>query len=150
MPERFSLLPDDALIFRLVERGSEFLPADAELPLPRWFEPSSGDVKEGEARGRPPGLSVWDRERATVGEARQLVGRPQGLSFGLKVGLCKSTGLCHQRELAVISDPLEARQPAPGWDAHSLIEGLKRPPGVDRTKHKDLLSALSQACQKVE
>ncbi|MBN1209976.1 MAG: hypothetical protein JXB05_34310 [Myxococcaceae bacterium] len=150
MPERFSPLPDDALIFRLADPGSQFLPADAELPLPRWFEPSSGDVEEGERRNRPPGLSVWDRDRATVENARQLTQRPQGMAFGLKVGFCKSLGQHHQRELAVVADPLDARQPEPGWDGHSLVEGLKRPPGGTRQAHKDLLMALSQSCQKVD
>jgi hypothetical protein len=150
MPERFSPLPDEASIFRLADPGSQFLPADAELPLPRWFEPSSGDVEEGAARGRPPGVSVWDRARATVENARQLTQRPQGMAFGLRVGSCKSIGQRHQRELAVVADPLEARQTEPGWDAHSLLEGLKRPPGVTRQAHKDLLTELSQSCQKLD
>ncbi|HYO71366.1 MAG TPA: hypothetical protein VEU33_35335 [Archangium sp.] len=150
MPERFSPLPDDALVFRLADPGGQFLPADAQLPLPRWFEPSSSDVKEGELRGRPPGLSVWDRSRASASEVRQLIPRPQARAFGLKVEHCKQIGQRHQRELSVVADPLDARQPAPGWDAHSLIEGLKRPPAVMRQAHLDLLTELSRACQAVD
>lgn len=150
MPERFSPLPDEALIFRLADPGSQFLPTDAELPLPRWFEPSSGDVKEGELRNRPAGLSVWDQGRATVENARQLTQRPRGMAFGLEVSSCKRIGQVHGRELAVVADPLDARAPEPGWDGHSLIEGLKRPPGVDRQAHRDLLSALSNTCRKVD
>lgn len=150
MPERFSPILDDTLVFRLADPGGQFLPTDAELPLPRWFEPSSGDVKEGALRGRPPGLSVWDRGRATADEVRQLIPRPEARAFGLKVERCKHIGQSHQRELAVVADPLDARQPEPGWDAHSLIEGLKRPPAVARQAHLDLLTELSRACQAVD
>jgi hypothetical protein len=85
-----------------------------------------------------------------VENARQLTQRPREMAFGLNVGHCKSIGQRHRRELAVVADPLDARQPEPGWDGHCLIEGLKRPPGGDRQAHKDLLTELSQSCQKVD
>lgn len=150
MLERFSPVPDPAFIFRLVEPESHFLPADAELPLPRWFEPSSGDVEEGARRGRPPGLSVWNRDLVAVEGVRRLVGRPRAKAFGLTVERCKAIGQGHQRALAVVADPLDEHQPTPGWDAHGLIEGLKRPPAVSRQAHLDLLTELSRACQQVD
>jgi hypothetical protein len=148
MPERYSPLADGAFIFRLADPGSQFLPMDAELPLPRWFEPSSGDVAEGEKRGRPPGLSVWDKQYATVEDARQLLGRPQSAAFGMSVAGCKLISQTHKREIAVVSDPLDEQAPKLGWEAHALIEGLKRPPGTTRQAHLDLLTELAQSCQK--
>ena len=149
MPERFSPLPDEAFIFRLVDPGSRFLPADAQLPIPDWFEPSSTDKEEGERRGRNPGLSVWDQAGASVENARHLTGRANGIAFGLSVDDCKRIGQSYERVLSVVADPLDARAPTPGWDAHSLVEGLKRPPHVERRVHKDLLAELAHSCQKV-
>ena len=150
MLERFAPLPGDSVVFRFVDKNSYFLPADAEQPLPGWFEPSKGDVEEGQRRGRPPGLSVWDRQRARVEEVRNLVNRPQSLAFGLKVEECVAIGQRHGRQLAVVADSLDERNPAPGWDAHALIEGLKRPPGTGKREHQEMLSDLVRACQQVD
>jgi hypothetical protein len=149
MAERFSELPDSAFIFRLVNPNSHFLPAGIELPLPGWFEPSSGDVEEAAGRGRRPGLSVWNKHQAEVEQVKQLLARPDAMAFGLIVHDCKQIGQRHERELTVVADPADQHAPAPGWDAHSLIEGLKRPAEVTKQAHRDLLTDLSRACQGV-
>lgn len=149
MPERFSPVADDRMVFRLVATGSVFLPAGAILPLPIWFEPSSGDVAEGAARGRRPGLSAWDRSLASVEQACDLTQRPGQLAFGLSAGAVREVGGRFGRALDIVYDPLDALSPRAGWEGHVLIEGLKRSPETARPAHKDCLIELARRCGPV-
>ena len=149
MPERFSPVGDDRLVFRLVATGSTFLPPGAILPLPSWFEPSSGDVAEGAARGRVPGLSAWDQSLTSVEQARALTARPDQLAFGLRAQGIREVGQRFGRALAIVYDPLDQLAPGPGWEGHVLIEGLKRPPEQSRAVHKDCQVELARRCVPV-
>lgn len=125
MSERFSPLPGASTWFRLANRGSTFLPRDAVLPVDTWLRPTDSDVREGRARGRPAGLSVWEHERTTVEQAGLLVGKPSAEAFGMSVERCIEVGRRLDRSLAVVLDPLDDRAPQPGWSGHSLLEGLE-------------------------
>ncbi len=146
MPERFDRVPDDDVVFRLVEENSSFLPAGARLPLPVWFTPSSEDVSEGERRQRAPGWSVWNRSIASVAQVKTLVERPDSLAFGLKAGAIREVAKTHERALDVLADPADDFKPTPGWDAHCVVEGLVRPAGVPKTRQKDLQADLAARC----
>lgn len=89
MNERFSPLPGATTWFRLAERGATFLPQDAVLPVDTWLRPTSSDVREGRARGRPAGLSVWDRGGTTVEQAGLLWSR----SANQRVCVCSRTAV---------------------------------------------------------
>jgi hypothetical protein len=149
-PKQFSPLPEEGRVFRLAVRGSGFLPADAVLPLPAWLEPTKRDVEEATQRGRRPGLSVWDEAFTRTDEARVVSGRPDGIAFDLAVQDCRETGQRHDREIDVVADPLDDRAPEAGWEGHALIEGIKRPPGVDRQRHKDMLLDLISCCRMLD
>ena len=149
MCDRFSQLRPEARVFRLADPGGCFLPAGSVLPLPEWFRPTSADEAEGGKRGRPAGVSVWDDSLTTVDDAKQLADKPGALAFRIGVGRCVAIGRGCERELAVVRDPLDEERPAPGWDGHSLIEGLQRPSGCPKKKQKALLSRLVEACEPV-
>jgi len=71
------------------------------------------------------------------------------LAFGIGVGNCLEIGKRSGREIAVVRDALDDKKPAPGWDAHSLIEGLQRRPGCNKKEQKALLSQLVEACEPI-
>ena len=149
VPERFSPVPGENVVFRLVDENSTFLPAGAQLPLPAWFNPSTTDIDEGKARGRQPGFSVWNQAVASVEQVKVLVTRPDSLAFGLEAAAVREVGKAHQRALEVLADPADSLKPGAGWDAHTVIEGLQRPEGLARPAQKDLQSALAAQCRRL-
>jgi hypothetical protein len=114
---------------------------DTVLPLPDWLEPTSTDKREAEVSGRPPGISVWDTELTTVAQARQHAGNG-GHAFTLGVGALRTTAARFNRPLDVVRNPV----PGEGGDGHSLVEGMKRPEGLERRLQKDFLQAVLQLC----
>jgi hypothetical protein len=149
---RFEPLDREAFVFRLVELGSTFLPMGALLPLPEWFEPTTDDKDEGVRLGRPAGLSVWDKSLCSVGDAKAIrfyPGTPPDdvKAFGLRVGEVIRIGMRHERSLQVVSDPhpLEFLN---GYEGHCRLEGLERPVGYPRPRHKELKVDLAGACEE--
>jgi hypothetical protein len=93
---------------------------------------------------------VFDVTRASVGEVRALLSRPDDVAFGCSVAEIKAIGAKWARVLEVVYQPLEARAPTPGWDAHALIEGLRRVPPVEKKNQRQLLTELSSSFRRVE
>lgn len=163
MRSRFAPLAGEAIVFRVVRAGGGFLPEGQRLPKPEWLEPTAEDQKDGEARGRPPGLSVWDEAVASLDDACWFRGmeRDAGVrSFSIQVAAALAVGQRHARELTVVCDPESIDQDAARWrtlteerqqhlvdaaQGHSLIEGLRRPAGGARKPHRSLLLALTEA-----
>ena len=79
-----------------------------------------------------------------------MVGKSQGLAFGMLVGRALEIGRSAAVELAVVRDPLEEKAPAQGWDGHALLEGLSRPAGASKLTFRKLRAALAEACQLIE
>lgn len=107
---------------------------DAVRPCHTWLRPSSNDVREGKARGRAPGVSVWDRGLADVAEACALSSKTTGEAFGMTVDRCVELGRSQACVLAIVHDPLDDRQPEPGWDGHALLEGMDWPGSTKRSR----------------
>ena len=119
-----------------------FLPQDAVRPSADWLRPTSADVREGKERGRTPGVSLWDRELASVEQACNLSGKRGGEAFGMTVARSIEIGRQHDRELAVVYDPLDEHEPTPGWQGHALLEGLHWPGKAQKRARKALREAL--------
>jgi len=146
MRERFSQLPESACVFRIA-KSPTFLPKGHLLPLPNWLEPTSKDIEEAEKRGRDVGLSVWDTELTSVAQAHvfiAVVEKQPAFCFG--VGAFKRTGKEFERGVDVVADQLNDDQ-RPGWEGHSLVEGLKRPGGYTKKRHMDFLLRLVNLCR---
>lgn len=146
MDEAFEPLPANALVFRLATRGPGFLPKGALLPDPLWFRPTSEDVTEAAARDRVPGLSMWERARTTVPQARKLSAKHDGEAFASYVGELLKVGEDVNISLAVVRDPLYEEAPAPGWDGHVVLEGVHRPSGESKNDFRRLREGLASAC----
>lgn len=152
--ESFEPLADDATVFRLVEYGTKFLPPGARLPTLDLFEPTTRDKAQAKERGREPGVSVWDRSLTSVPQATTIryargTAPDDVRAFGLVVGEIRTVSHEYEREVDVVTDPLEEDR-GPGAEGHSAIEGLKRPDGYQRKRHKAFLLDLADACSEME
>lgn len=110
----------------------------ATLPLSDWLVPTKSDKAAGDGRGRPAGLSGFDRELCPLKVARELLGRRDDFAFGALVSELKGIATAGGRQLDVVYLPLESKASQPGWDGHVLIEGLRRPDGGEKKAQKDL------------
>ena len=144
MPEQVELkaVPPSNFVFRLIEPGSTYFPPGATLPLPDWLVPTKSDKQAADARGRPAGLSGFDREMCPVKTAGALLGRHDDLAFGATVSALEAVSTTHSRQLEVVYQPRTEKAPQPGWDAHVLIEGLARPDGGVKKAQRDFLEAI--------
>lgn len=140
MPERYSPLPAAAKVFRTARLGGGFLPTGHVFPLPQVLEPSRDDVQEAEKSGRAPGVSVWDRARASHDLACWFRGGhvdpTAHRSFTAGVGPLRDASERFGAAIDVITDPIpppEDRPPPENHDAtslrsvgegHSLLEGI--------------------------
>lgn len=152
-PVPFSPLPDITSVFRLAETGGRFLPVGAPMPNADIWEPSSEDKRDAEARGRVPGVSVWEQGRASTDQARRLRFAPEPPPAGVRafaatVSALREVGRRHQRPMEVLADPLPEDR-GPGADGHALVEGLKRPAGVPRPEHKRMLDDLLRVLEEI-
>jgi len=76
---------------------------------------------------------VWDLGLCGVQQARDFADQPDDLGFSAGVAKVKevaNAGLPDEHPVAVVYAPLVDQEPALGWDAHSLFEGLSRVGGV--------------------
>ena len=142
MPERFSPLSSEAVIFRLATPASTLFPSGRDLPLPEWLAPTSADEAEAAARNRPAGLSVWQLARTTASQARAFGDQAEALAFSTTAGECRSVGATLSIPLDVLHDPLLDQQDQDGWEGHAVIEGLKRPDGAPKKTYSQLREAL--------
>jgi hypothetical protein len=154
-------LPNEAEVFRLVSHNDEHFPPDAPKPHPVAFAVTKADREEGERRQQPPSLSVWDREKTTPAQGRQ-IRRNQAAAaeriaaemtpFAWKVGVLHELLLENETEprLTVVADPLEASE-GPGADGHAGIQGLdgKKAEQKRDDKKRLLRSRLVDACYRL-
>lgn len=145
MRSRYSTLPGGAFVFRLVRRGGGHLPEGHVLPKREWLEPDDEDKREAVVSKREPGLSVWDRDLTTTTQAwaHRGVAPPtsEHQAFGAPVETVVAVAAGHERLVDVVADPIQPPVLA-GWEGHSLVEGLARPQGTPKLRHRDFLDDL--------
>lgn len=160
---RFTPLPTGSSVVRVLGRKPHFFhPPDFREPKPEVFKPNSRDIEEGAARGRPPGVSVFDCSGCSVADAvlirTRQGGRPLGEVIALKIGVddVRRIGRAYNPAVDVVADPIETSEgrvlDLPGADAHALIEGLHE---VDRSRrrspdYKALLDRLATTAERLQ
>ena len=149
----YDSLLDEAFVYRLAETGSAFLPKGENFPNASLFRPSSMDEKESATSGRPPGVSVWDRQLTCVNDASRIryspKEPPEGIrAFGLTVQRIREIAREREHHLAVVAVPLSPSL-GEGANGHAHIEGLKRERGQSRNMMKGLRADLIHACVEV-
>ena len=119
--------------------------------LPSDFELSTADRKAAEETGRPALLSVFERSRTSVPEARAITGKADAAVFQLMIEQVVQLPVPGQGEkLAVRRDPLAPpADQLPGADGHCGIQGLNRPSSVPRAHYKELRSQLADLATTV-
>ena len=127
-------------VCRLVKISPSF-PPGSKAPRVGDFIPSTREREDAEKRGVAALLSVFDEERTTLGEAKNIYGSAnECIGFGLSVeGVRNIRTPKTGRGLRVLRDPLPAEMAdLPGASGHSGIEGLHRPPGAPKDDFKYL------------
>ena len=140
-------LPDSAYVFRLVPPEDErYFDSEEGLPHAICFDLSSADKRE-----CPPRLSVFDVERTSLQEAKEIRGTNKHvIGFKLPVEGIRAlrkdnNGLSR---LDVVRDPLEVE--LPGADGHCGITGLKRRKGEERVSFKAIQWELRELCEPLD
>jgi hypothetical protein len=119
------------------------------------LNPSSEDKDEAARRSLPVRVSVWDRSRTSVGQAKVLTRSDTEpllgqLAFSLKVSDVDEIKRRLNRDtLCVVEDHLDPPRAEEGADGHCGIEGLDRRSGEQRKEHKDMLAVVARACVEV-
>lgn len=134
-------LPSDRHVLRAGVRDRH----GPEEPIGLDFHRSDEDKKTGR-------VTVWDRDRTTPEQVLSMVRHPEGRPV-LDIAVSeiesrgyKKLGYGEQADMIVVRDPLPCEdRKKPGADGHCGIEGLIRPPGVDRTDYRELLDDLASA-----
>ena len=130
-------------VLRLVRRIPVHLPEPWLRPTHEAFKPSSGDEREAERRNLPISLSVWDRRKTDIAQARAFRGNVDTVPFELDVDAVRESS---ERTIEVVSDPLQD-DPRPGACGHSGITGLDKstcPNAGLRKARRELLAELAK------
>lgn len=135
------------IVFRLATLRETFPPDSPRLHAAH-FELSEKDRMDGERRGRPPLLSVFDSQRTQVGQAVRIRGvEAESAAYGVRVEGVRSirvVGL--SRSPRVLRDPLEPPlSDLPGAEGHCGIENLDRRPGEEKRLYRELRVLLADA-----
>jgi hypothetical protein len=141
----------DGVVFRLATVKDDFPPDSLRLRF--WhFELSQNDRAHAERTGEPPRLSVFDKERTTVAQARAIRGgEKEAVAFGLRVPDIRAVSLAGREPLRVVRDPLESPlAEMPGADGHCGIEGLSRRPGEPKALVRELRVRLADLSFSLE
>ena len=141
------------MVFRLVTHIEHHFPPDADKPLPAAFSLTPEDKRD-----PSPRLSVWDKARTTVEQARMIRARAAGAAdrtpgnttpFGFHVRDIHSVRVMGEdaARLSVVHDPLLPAD-GPGFDGHCGIvglDGISNEPGRKNIR-KELRHQLVQRC----
>ena len=138
--------------FRSVRRRVEFLGSRRRSEF-MWGEgpdestPGSSLVEEVQLSPYAVEIqSVWDTELTSVAQAHVFMAfteKQPAFCFG--VASFKGVGKAFERPVDIVADPLTGDR-RPGREGHSLVEGLKRPGGCPKKRHKDFLLNLVNLC----
>jgi hypothetical protein len=132
-------------VIRLAKVGDDF-PSDSHHPRPGHFVPSTPE-REIEDRTGILLISVFDRSRTTVAQARQ-IRRAEGEFAAFELDVIKICSIeipesNPLRSLRVVRDPIEPELAAmPGANGHCGIEGLGKKPCPVKSNRKKLRSKL--------
>ncbi len=159
-------LADDLGVMRVAKHVAPlFKPPDYRNPTWRAFKLTGEDVAEGTKRGRDPGLSVFDTERATPENAvdirdffeRRYRQRPLGPASVYATNAVRVREATQRADIAAFHDPLpdpedETRQWArEGARGHAVIEGLYEsdPDKQESADYKAMLAKVAKATDRI-
>jgi hypothetical protein len=121
--------------------------------IPQIFELSSEDREDAELHTTEPMLSVFDRSRTSVLEAKNLrrIGSPNddfaGFSLTVETIQQVASQYIPHRKVRVLRDPYtDGRANQPGGDGHSGIVGTDRRDGEGRNLYKAFRTELARQC----
>jgi hypothetical protein len=142
-------LDESREVLRLVPDALPFVPPGQPGVNGEAFVPSTADKKEAEQRQQPVRVSVWDTQRTTLAQARQIHGRSDTIVVVLGVvDIVQIRAELSAPRLRVVWDP-RAPEDGPGADGHCGIEGLDRPREVPRPVHKAIWDELARRARQV-
>lgn len=136
-------------VCRLVKLSPRF-PPGSTVPRVDDFVPSTREKEDADKRGSTPLLSVFDEERTTLDQAKNIYGSPNdSIGFGLSVKEIRKIRIPGKNSsLRVIRDPLPTEMAElPGASGHCGIEGLHRPAGSRKTDYKYLRVKLVELAE---
>lgn len=126
---------------------SESFPPGSPKPLPAHFAPSSTEREKADQAQTPVMISVWDRDRTTERQARQ-IGPQHGeyVGFWLDVESVSAVRVPAQEcEMTVVRDPLGPPQVhQPGADGHCGLTGLGRAENGNKNARYQLKFRLAE------
>jgi hypothetical protein len=137
-------LQADATVLRLPTPPVDYEPTKSK-PTGREFEPSSED-KKAATEGKKIRVSVWDKHRTTLVQAKAF---REGPVWPLRLALpaLRAVAERHDAIIPVVYDPLDpAESKKPGAEGHAGLENLERA-GRPRPKWHKLLEAIADACE---
>jgi hypothetical protein len=121
--------------------------------IPEIFELSSEDKKDAELQGAEPMLSVFDRSRTSVSEAKNLrrIDAPNddfaGFSLTVETIQQVASQYIPHRRVRVQRDPYtDERATEPGGDGHCGILETDRRDGEARQSYKAFRTELARRC----
>lgn len=147
----------DCRVMRVCELKPAFFPDRASagrfVATPQLFEVSSVDKEDARRRNTETMLSVFDRQRTTLLEAKSLrridAANENVAGFSLTVEAIKQAASRYisHRAVRVLRDPYtDERAQEPGGDGHSGITSTDRRDGEDRNSYRAFRTELARLC----
>ena len=133
-----------------------FLAPGTKLPHPGLFALGEKDIEEARENQRPPMLSVFDRARTSIAEARRIVaGDGELFAFELEVEeVCVLSARLPPQAMSirVLRNLLLPKEKAdlPGIKGHCGITGLHREPGIEKKHYRNVRDELCRLAHLVE
>lgn len=151
-------LEGSAQVMRVCVLRPAFFPdrtrTDHFIAIPDIFELSTADKADAQKRSTEPMLSVFDRERTSLLQAKSLrrldVPDDDVAGFSVKVAAIKEAAskFLPHRNVRVFRDPYtDERADEPGCDGHSVVVGTDRREGESRNQYKAFRVELARQCE---
>jgi hypothetical protein len=129
-----------------------FEPAGSKVPSWRALEPSSGDKREAATRRIHIRVSVWDRARTSVSDARAHHSNPEALVYEGDAAQILAEAAQHAcSTVQVVHDPCSpVHGELSGCDGHHGIEGLDSVrSGLAKNARKSMLIDMAKGMYPV-
>lgn len=158
MTDQVDELDGGAEVMRVCVLRPAFFPdrtrKDHFIAIPDIFELSTADKADALERNMEPMLSVFDRERTSLPQAKSLrrIEAPDNevAGFSVQVAAIKEVASKYlpHRNVRVLRDPYtDERADEPGGDGHSAVVGTDRRDGENRNLYKAFRVELARQCE---